>query len=560
MRTAPTLVTLVTSLLVAACGGDRRMSNRQGAPCDSSTASNGGATSTGSGPHPTPPPNPDPDSAAPPHFLEVSAQVGVQYHEGPPFDGQLNCAIPKYCEYNLFTGAAAVGDYDNDGFPNLYVSRLFATPLLFHNRGDNTFEDVTASAGLAIPGHRNGAAWVDIDDDGDLDLVAQGVGVTPHFLVVNQGNGTFVEDGIARGIAMADAEGKLATSVAVGDFDRDGWLDLHLAEWSMKGLPGPDPDPPFPEPTHYGHTRLFRNLGAAKPGYFEDVTLATNAIVDPPGSDGQYQRIYTFANALVDFDDDDWPDLALTGDFATSRFLWNNGGTFVEKTVDTGVGKDAFGMGAATADLDGDGRLDWYVASISGGMACVQGFFGSDDYGNHLYHYAGNRTFEDTGKEQGTYDGLWSWGVAMFDHDHDGDLDIAATNGVSYPFVPPGHMFTTDPNRFWQNDAGTFTERATELGFVDTRRGKGLVTLDYDLDGDLDVFVVNNADLPALYRNDGAHGDWLKVRVLNARGRDAVGAKVRVVVRDGESPRLGVIGAGTHFLGQSQLPAHFGLG
>jgi hypothetical protein len=148
----------------------------------------------------------------------------------------------------------------------------------------------------------------------------------------------------------------------------------------------------------------------------------------------------------------------------------------------------------------------------------------------------------------------------MFDFDHDGDLDVAATNGVDYPFVPPGQFFTVDPNRFWVNDVGGFVERSTELGFIDVRRGKGLVTFDFERDGDLDVFVVNNADLPAFYRNDGAHGDWLRVRVLNARGRDAFGAKVRIRTHAGASQRLAVIGVGTHFLGQSEIQAHFGLG
>lgn len=531
--------------------------------CTSSAKSDSGETCT---PSPTgtnttsPDPLPDPDPTSDPHFIEISDAAKLGYLESPPLDGQMNCVIKYHCEFNHLTGAAAVGDYDNDGLPDLYVSRLFATPILFRNKGDGTFEDRTAEAGLAVYGSWNGAAWVDIDDDGDLDLVAQGVAITRHFLFVNQGNGTFIEDGLARGIAMDDGEGKLATSVSVGDYDRDGWLDLHLAEWSMKGLPGPDPGPPFPEPTHYGHTRLFRNLGAAKPGYFEDVTPSANAIVDPPGADGFYQRIYTFGSALVDFDDDDWPDLALTGDFSTSRFLWNNQGSFVETTLESGLGKDAFGMGSAIADLDGDGLLDWYVTSISGGPACVQGTCSADEYGNHLYRYVGNRTFVDSGPTLGIHEGFWGWGAAMFDFDNDGDLDVATTNGIDYPFVSPGSLFTADPNRFWVNEDGTFVERTDQLGFSDTRRGRGMVTFDFDRDGDLDVFVPNNANGPALFRNVGKHGDHLRIRVVNARGRDAIGAKVRIRVHKGDAARLSVIGVGTHFLGQSEAVAHFGLG
>jgi hypothetical protein len=126
--------------------------------------------------------------------------------------------------------------------------------------------------------------------------------------------------------------------------------------------------------------------------------------------------------------------------------------------------------------------------------------------------------------------------------------------------VPPDHLFTVDPSRFWVNEGGAFVERTEALGFLDTRRGRGLVTFDYDRDGDLDVFVPNNANVPALYRNVGKHGDNLRVRVLNARGRDAIGAKVRIRVRPDAPQRLSVIGANTHFLGQSESIAHFGLG
>jgi hypothetical protein len=335
-------------LATATCGGE----SREKAGCDlgeslpcicpdtgkasaraCTTSHTFGACSCEAPIEPMPEPDPihdtDPTPNSAPHFVEASVPMGLAYHEAAPIDGYSNCAVPKYCEYNLFTGAAAVGDYDNDGYPDLYVSRLFNTPILFRNRGDGTFEDRTAAAGLALFGNWNGAAWLDIDDDGDLDLMALTVGIGRHHLFVNQGDGTFVEDAVARGLALDDGEGKLATSEAVGDYDRDGWLDLHVGEWSVKGLPGPDPGPAFPEPTHPGHTRLFRNLGAANPGHFEDVTVAANAVVDPPNanSNGMYTSVDTFANALADFDGHDWPDLALTGDFATSRFLWKTGDT-----------------------------------------------------------------------------------------------------------------------------------------------------------------------------------------------------------------------------------------
>ena len=494
-----------------------------------------------------------------PLFHEVSAEAGVAYHEGTPFDGFSNCIIKQYCDFNFLVGAAAAGDYDRDGYPDLYVSRTAGTPLLFHNQKDGTFTDVTVQAGLAITANWAGAAWVDIDNDRDLDLMAQTAGYGRHYLFVNQGDGTFSEEALTRGVALDDGQTKLATSVAIGDYDRDGWLDIHLAEWSMKGLLEFHGDPRFPDPDRPGHTRLLRNLGKASPGHFEDVTIPSGALTDPPGSDGLFTRVFSFGNALADFDGDDWPDLAVTGDFGTSRFFWNNQGQFVESKFASGLGKDAYGMGSAVGDLDGDGKLDWYVTSISGGPACVQGFC-SKEYGNHFYRYTANRQFEDADPKLGIFDGLWAWGSAMVDVDNDGDLDVAQTNGIDYPFVPPGSIFTVDPNRFWRNDNGAFVESAATLGFLDVRNGRGLLTFDYDRDGDVDIFVPNNGAMPTLFRNDGTHGDWLRVRVLTTSGRDAIGAKVTLVHHEGEVPRLSVIGLGTHFLGQSENTAHFGLG
>jgi hypothetical protein len=492
-------------------------------------------------------------------FTEVAELAHVAYREGAPVDGFSNCIVKNYCDFNLLMGSAAVGDYDGDGFPDLYVSRTWATPILFHNERDGTFRDATASSGIGRFTSWSGAAWLDIDNDGDLDLMAQAAGTDRHYLYVNQGNGTFTEEAHLRGVALDDGLTKLATSVAVGDYNRDGWLDIHLSEWSTKGLLGYFGDPKFPPPDRPGHTRLFRNMGASNPGHFEDVTLASGALTDPPGADGLFTRVYSFGNAFADFDGDDWPDLAITGDFSTSRFFWNNQGSFVEKTIDSGLGRDQFGMGSAIADLDADGKLDWLVTSIGNGPSCIQGFCGNE-HGNHLYRYAQNRMFEDVGEALGIHDGGWSWGAAMIDVDNDGDLDVAQTNGIEYPFVPPGAIFTVDPNRLWLNENGSFVESAAALNFADTRRGKGLVTFDYDRDGDLDVFVANNADTPNLFRNDIPQGDYLRVRVVTQTGRDAIGATVTIQPTPSDQPRVAVIGLGTHFLGQSESTAHFGLG
>lgn len=488
-------------------------------------------------------------------FRDVAREVGVAYVEAGPIDGVTPCAVPGYCDMNLFTGAVAVGDYDGDEDPDVFVSRLGAPPLLFRNRGDGRFDDVTVEAGLATLGNWNGAAWGDIDNDGDLDLVAQTLGLGRHYLFVNQGDGHFVEEAHARGVAQDDGLAKIGMSVGFGDYDRDGWLDVHVSEWSVK-------TGPFAlnakSPTH---SRLFRNRGLAAPGVFDDVTLDVGAEFSLPDAEGNYPSVFSFGSGFADFDGDDWLDLAVSGEFGTSRFLWNDGGTFTDLTLASGLGRDQLGMGSSIADIDGDGALDWLVSSLSRAPNCANAVeCSAGEAGNHLYRYLGGRVFEDVAATLGVNEGYWAWGAVMFDPDHDGDLDVFQTNGMDFPTVPPTSFFASDPNRFWRNDGGTFTETSAALGLGDSRRGKGVALLDFDGDGDQDLFVVNNANEPCLFRNDAAVGHWLRVRVLTESGRDALGARVRVTLRKGEAPRVAIVGGATQFLGQSEPHAHFGLG
>ncbi len=489
-------------------------------------------------------------------FTDVTKSAGVAYHQQAPFDPPSNCLAAEACQLNIITGAAAVGDYDNDGWPDLYVTTVNASPILFRNRGDGTFADVTVAAGLSLNGSTNGAAWIDIDNDADVDLYVQSIGHGRNFLYLNDGHGHFTEEAMARGAALDDGAIHAQTSVAVGDYDRDGWLDMHVAEWGPKGSGNEG----FLDPKKPGHARLFHNLGKKSPGHFEDATVSANALLDPYKPGGDYGSLFAYGNAFVDFDGDDWPDLCVTGDFRTSQFLWNDGGKFVSGTASAGVAKDTFGMGSAIGDLDGDGRLDWLVTSISDAPTCVLGLCNSGEIGNHLYRYTGKRHFEDSSAALGITTGYWGWGAEMFDFDNDGDLDIAMTNGTDFPFVPPTDFFTRDPMRFWRNDAGKMVEASQKVGLTDTRKGKGIVSFDYDHDGDLDLFIVNNADLPLLYRNDTNYGDWLRVRVLTADGRDALGAKLRLTVAAGQKPQVTEIGLGSHFLSQSEPIAQFGLG
>ncbi len=275
--------------------------------------------------------------------------------------------------------------------------------------------------------------------------------------------------------------------------------------------------------------------------------------------------VYSFCSAFTDLDDDGWPDLAVAADFGSSRLFWNNGdGTFSDGTLAAQVGSDENGMGTALGDFDMDGDIDWFVTSIWCGEDCTAAVpeTGVGRTGNRLYRNEGGRRFSDATDAAGVRVGYWGWGTQFFDYDNDGDLDLIMTNGYAYP-ADIYQSFFDDPMRLWQNDgAGVMTERSQDLGVTGTASGKGLLVFDYDNDGDLDVFVVNNSGSSQLLRNDGPSvNGWLRVRLTGTESnRDAFGARVSVDV-DGAKPTLvRELRGGGQFLGQNERVLHFGLG
>lgn len=217
------------------------------------------------------------------------------------------------------------------------------------------------------------------------------------------------------------------------------------------------------------------------------------------------------------------------------------------------MGSDRNGMGSTIADFDGDGHLDWFVTAIE------------RNEGNWLYRNKGldangdSLGFEDVTDAAGVRDGGWGWGTSFLDYDNDGDQDLIMTNG--YPF---DINYLDDQMRLWRNDGGTFTEIATGSGVTDTGQGRGLLTFDYDRDGDLDVFVVNNEDHPVLYRNDGGNdNDWLQIETEGTvSNRDGIGAFIKVILDQSDPDNFIVqhIDGGSNFLAQNEMIAHFGLG
>jgi hypothetical protein len=508
-----------------------------------------------------------------PRFTDVTLAAGLDtlhYIETHP--SSLACIFPKRttsglqpnldCEPQWFTAGVTIDDVDGDDLPDVYMTRLAAPDHLFINRGDGTFVDVAAEVGLGECSYTNGAQFGDIDRDGDQDLLVTGMGSHRHFLFINQladsGVLEFDEQGEARNFALTSSALHSGESVTLGDYDRDGWLDVYVSEWLRTPL---FPDSPAEQALHGG--RLLHNRGGAEPGVFDDVTDALG--VSLLGNDDK--GVFAFSAAFVDLDDDGWQDLAVAVDFGESRLFWSlEGQLFIDGTSPAQVNKESNAMGSTFADVDRDGDLDWYVTSIAEARECDEDelppcWRGS---GNRLYENSGEREFVRIEDAAGVRDGAWAWGTAFFDLDNDGDQDLVLANGWMGRDLAGGFYHRDTPMRLWINHGpGELMSEEGELRGVDDRQqGRGLVSFDYDVDGDLDLLVANHAGRPTLLRNEGGNlGGWLRIAVEGTVSNpDGRGAKLRVQVEDGGPWQVREVGVGSHFLGEGERTQHFGLG
>lgn len=486
---------------------------------------------------------------ATPRFVDATVDAGlatiVQAQQRvEPFCLLDQASTPEpldFCFAERLTGGVAAGDYDGDGLLDLFFSALDGPGRLMHNEGDGTFVERTIEAGLGHSTRSNGVAWADVDEDGDLDLYVTTFAAYRHMLYVNRGDGTFADEAVERGASLASGALILGTTPAFGDVDLDGDLDMFVGEWR--------PDKELGDASH--HLRLLRNLGPEQPGYFADVTEASgiDLAAIAPLVDAE-AGVYAFAPAFVDLDGDRFPDLAIAADFGTSRIYWNDGGTFGFSDGSTVAGIESVrnGMGSTFGDIDGDGRLDWFISAIDTPEL--------PELGNRLYLGAEDRTFVDATDLYGVRDGDWGWGAALFDPDGDGDLDVVMTAGWTM------ETYEDDPMVFWRNDGGApLVERATSVGLVDVGQGRGLVTFDLEGDGDDDVLVVHWGGAPLLFRNDGPPPGFLRVKTIGSAGnRQGLGARVDVVPEPGAPTQVRVVGVGAHFLGHGDPMPLFGLG
>lgn len=479
-----------------------------------------------------------PVALAQPHFTDATASAGVNELQ---WDAVFPSTITFSVELLYMSAGVAAGDFNNDGWVDLYVTRIDMPNLLFQNDGTGEFVEMGGSAGVDLTAHSSGCGWGDVNNDGLLDLyVITFSQIERNHLYINNGDGTFTEDAVARGVHMPQvgANGSRSyTSVAFGDHDRDGDLDMFVTEWRVVG----------------SQNALFQNDGT---GHFTNVTSAAGlSLSTMPG----------FAPRFADIDNDGWPDLLVAADFGQSRMFHNNqDGTFTDITAAANVGTDENGMGATTGDIDQDGDLDWFVTSIydpfdtCGSTSCNWGASG-----NRFYTNMGSLAFTDTTDDWDVRHGYWGWGTSLFDYDNDGDLDLGMTNGFVLPFTAFEDQFNIDPVRLWRNDGGgAMTEIASAANIADTRSGKGFVVFDYDRDGDLDIYIANNGDYPLLAQNIGGNDqNWLQVslkgRATNAFG---IGARVYVQAESGGPEQMHEMSASSNFMSHNPLVAHFGLG
>ncbi|MEN8171949.1 MAG: CRTAC1 family protein [Chloroflexota bacterium] len=422
----------------------------------------------------------------------------------------------------------AWGDYDNDGWVDLYVTDSEGPNTLYRNNQNGTFSVSPLSGLLALSGAKSrGAIFVDYDNDGWKDLYVTNRG--PNILFRNLG-GTHFED-LSDFAGVADSlDGKTSSW---GDYDQDGYLDLYVANWSCY--------PDCGRPTYGDADHLYRNLGN---GTFEDVSALLGAQTVGAG----------FVASFTDFDNDGDLDIYLVNDQFINplgNILWRNDGPgcdgwcFTEISEQAGVDRRVMGMGLSTADYDNDGDMDWYFSN-AGPMT--------------LYQNQGDGSFENVAAQAGVeIPTRVGWGSIFLDYDHDGwsDLYLAIAMATNTKDIPANALFHN------QGD-GTFERVTCNTGAADTGGTIGVASADYDRDGWVDFVIGNHVEGYRLYRNQGAAGadnHWFSLELVGGGpvNRDAVGTRVIVTTNDGNQQMDEVI-AGASVGSGNELTLHFGLG
>jgi len=491
-------------------------------------------------------------------FRDITAQAGIHFTHNNGAFGK------KWLPETMGPGCAFI-DYDNDGYPDILLVNGedwpahphagATTPKLYHNNRNGTFTDVTRQSGLSVPMFGLGVAVGDFDNDGFDDLFITALGQSHLFH--NNGNGTFTE--VTKTAGMWGPS-EFSTSAAWVDYDRDGKLDLVVANyvgWSEQTdlyctLDGAHKSYCTPESYKGTSVRLWHNLGNGK---FEDATQKAG-LGDPTSK--------SLGITILDYNADGWPDILIANDTQPNKLYLNKkDGTFEERGVPSGIafsedGVARAGMGADAADYDRSGHPSVIISNFANQMVSLY-----HNEGNGLFvdeapqSEVGRATLVTLG-----------FGCFFFDYDNDGWPDIFVADGhiedqiervqkrVSY--AEPSHLFRN-------LGGGKFQEITAQMGpaFAAPRVARGAAYADIDNDGFLDVLVTTNAGPAFLFHNEGGTNHSLRLKLVGTKSnRDGIGAVVRVTSdnNNNKDKQWKMVRSGSSYLSQSELVLTFGLG